>query len=196
MNEIIKKLTGLPVTALIFSLAFMGLVVFSYKIVYKTLFKGKKEIAFTKLLMASFLIGYIFILFFITIFRGEPSFSYATNFSLFSSYINAVQTLPDTANLWLLIFNIGMFLPIGFLLPFVSNRFNLPSITFMFALCATYIVEVIQYISGMGIFEVDDMFNNVLGAMIGFLISRIFLYKKPDTRTDTTVTTHSENLIT
>lgn len=65
--------------------------------------------------------------------------------------------------------NIAMFVPVGFLCAVIfANKKILPVILsgFAFSLC----IEICQLIFHKGSFELDDLFNNTLGAIIGFLL--------------------------
>lgn len=66
--------------------------------------------------------------------------------------------------------NIIAFTPMGFLLPFLFNRIKgvvkISIISFIISL----FFEVIQLITNLGSFDVDDMILNVLGAIIGFMV--------------------------
>lgn len=65
--------------------------------------------------------------------------------------------------------NIAMFVPVGFLCAVIfANKKILPVMLsgFAFSLC----IELCQLIFHKGSFELDDLFNNTLGAIIGFLL--------------------------
>lgn len=66
--------------------------------------------------------------------------------------------------------NLIAFMPYGFLLPIISphNRklINVSILTFIFSLT----VETLQLISKVGIFDVDDLFLNTLGGIIGYVL--------------------------
>lgn len=74
--------------------------------------------------------------------------------------------------------NIAAFVPFGFLLPFTTKKGKLPII--LFALLATLAIEITQ----LGLtsrvptysraFDVTDLITNMLGAWLGYLISRLF----------------------
>ena len=73
-----------------------------------------------------------------------------------------------------------VFIPFGFLLPLVLKKgknfllmfFN----TFLFVLG----IEVFQLFSAFGVFDVDDLFCNTLGTMIGYLLWRTLLGVKEE----------------
>ena len=61
--------------------------------------------------------------------------------------------------------NIAFFIPFGALLP--AKNWKTVLIT---AVMFSTVIEVIQYIGGFGLAELDDVICNTLGAMIGFWI--------------------------
>jgi glycopeptide antibiotics resistance protein len=78
--------------------------------------------------------------------------------------------------------NIGAFIPFGFLLPFTTKNGKLPII--LFALLATSAIEITQLVLSSRVptysraFDVTDLITNVLGAWLGYLLSRPFFNKK------------------
>ena len=85
----------------------------------------------------------------------------------FSSYYEAwaAQSFIGWRNILL---NIAMFIPFGALLPICWDRkLNLRKLLVIVALTSLSI-ETVQYISRTGLFEIDDLINNLLGALIGF----------------------------
>ncbi|HSN95451.1 MAG TPA: VanZ family protein [Anaerolineaceae bacterium] len=81
--------------------------------------------------------------------------------------------------------NIAAFIPFGFLLPFTTKRGKLPII--LFALLATLAIEVTQLVLTSRVptysraFDVTDLITNVLGAWLGYMLSRPFFIKKSTT---------------
>lgn len=65
--------------------------------------------------------------------------------------------------------NIVMFIPFGFL-GWIFTRFNDLRTLFFAFIQAITIVEGLQYFTRMGIFEVDDIILNTFGVYLGFLI--------------------------
>lgn len=73
--------------------------------------------------------------------------------------------------------NLVMLLPLGFLLPIMSEKFrNIRTASaagFVFSL----FIEFSQYYTGRGLFEVDDIIHNTVGACIG-CIMYVFIFEK------------------
>ena len=87
--------------------------------------------------------------------------------------------------LWSNIINIAAFIPVGLLIGMIVPRYKLlvASLAGMF-LSETF--ECFQLILHRGVFDVDDLFNNFLGALIGGLIAVVMIWvnKKHKPRTE------------
>ena len=72
---------------------------------------------------------------------------------------------------WQIILNILLFVPFGFMFPVIHPKLSKATITygFLFSLA----IEIMQYITGRGLADIDDLINNTLGAVIGYLIYRV-----------------------
>ena len=68
--------------------------------------------------------------------------------------------------------NIMLFIPWGFMMPFLFKQFEKPSWILTAAVLASFCIELVQGIFCLGLFEFDDIINNVLGALIGWGIYR------------------------
>ena len=98
-----------------------------------------------------------------------PFFSFS-GFNLVPSLIKALSG-ELTIGSWvktMLIGNIAMFLPLGFFLPFVTERVNRKNI-FVVSIAVPFIVELLQMIFGRS-FDVDDLICNFIGIVAGFFI--------------------------
>ncbi len=69
--------------------------------------------------------------------------------------------------------NIALFLPIGFILPYLINRVSRYADTMIIGFLATFSIEILQLVTKLGSFEADDIIANLLGTWLGLL-----LYKK------------------
>ena len=65
--------------------------------------------------------------------------------------------------------NILMFVPPGYLLPKIWKSCRKFGTTFWIMLISILAVEVLQYISGLGSMDVDDLILNLLGVIMGYL---------------------------
>ncbi|TSB45592.1 VanZ family protein [Alkalicoccobacillus porphyridii] len=169
-----------------FILALFALIILStlfligYFFIYRKLMNGKKQISFMKLIIFSMFIGYVLMVLGVTILqRGGSYYPGLVNLSLFSSYREAWLQF-DVRNWQFVILNIVMFVPFGMLFPFLQPRFQKALWTIGAAFLFTLLIETFQFFTGLGIFELDDLFNNVLGAIIGygFIMSILSLLEK------------------
>lgn len=152
-------LTGVFILAI-----FLGI---GYFFIYKKLLKGKKSLNKKKLFMWTLFIGYIFMVIGVT-FIGRGARQYGdSNLHFLSTYREAWNSLSSVA--WRqLILNVVMLLPLGILLPLLNKRFQKLSWTFLAAFLLTITIEIMQLLTGYGVFDIDDIFNNMLGAIIGY----------------------------
>ena len=65
--------------------------------------------------------------------------------------------------------NVIGFLPWGFILPIIFRRMDRAFLIFLSGFLLSLIVEVIQLISKVGCFDVDDLILNSLGAVLGYV---------------------------
>ena len=72
-----------------------------------------------------------------------------------------------------LILNIFMFVPLGFMLPLVFQSFRTFWKTYLAGFLFTLLIEVSQILFQRGVFELDDILNNLLGAIIGYGFYRL-----------------------
>lgn len=71
--------------------------------------------------------------------------------------------------------NILAFMPIGFLLPFLYSKLkflNVLIIGFVMSLG----IEVCQYITYLGTFDVDDLLLNTIGVVLGYVFNKFSIY--------------------
>lgn len=75
--------------------------------------------------------------------------------------------------------NLALFLPLGFLLPLVSNRFQLLKRVLLMALCISVSIEAIQFllrfVGNPRAVDIDDVILNTLGACLGFALYKTFV---------------------
>lgn len=69
-----------------------------------------------------------------------------------------------------IILNILLFIPLGVLLPVISDWFKKLWKVVLIGFLFSCFIEAMQYITGRGLTEIDDVINNTLGAFLGFLI--------------------------
>lgn len=180
-SEIISMIRSNLSLGLFVFLGFILLFSFGYFIVYKKFLKGSKKIKLKSIFFPSLLLIYMFMVVAATLLDRGAIGVRQVNLHIFSSY-------REAWNQWSLrgwqyqILNILMFMPFGFLLPIVSNKFRSFKKIFMASLGFTLFIETIQLLTARGVFELDDIFNNLLGGILGYSIIKglYYLFKKKD----------------
>lgn len=73
------------------------------------------------------------------------------------------------------VMNIAMFYPLGCVYAcFNKNKKTKPWMFFLFAFLFSVVIETVQYAFYLGVSETDDVINNTLGAVLGYLITYLF----------------------
>lgn len=75
--------------------------------------------------------------------------------------------------------NIIPFIPFGFLLPVTYKKFSSMIGVFFIGLASILLIEIFQFFTKLGSFDVDDIMLNMIGIVCGYLmflvINRIFV---------------------
>lgn len=163
----------------VMTLGYLGYVLFSYG-KRKKVFDGKKEAV--KLLFAV----YLFCVVSVTLFPIYIHLDTAPSWEKVRVNLIPFQFLKDFSALIRydafyvgiavknIAGNILMFMPLGLLAPFVSQRFQSVKSIGILSFCISFCIECIQAIQmyfgiGLRITDVDDLILNVCGGFIGYL---------------------------
>lgn len=104
-----------------------------------------------------------------TLYGRTPREEFAFRFQLFGSYIEVFQD-NNVELLLQIVMNVVMFVPLGIFLPCCFQIFEKNWLLFLMAVLCSGSIEFIQGITRIGMFELDDLLGNVVGAEIGFFI--------------------------
>ena len=107
------------------------------------------------------LIAYVAVFFSVAVFFRESSDKCTIRLDLFNDILNSS---PDDYRD--LILNIVCFIPLGVLVGLLFKRYRLAK-TLLVGLLVSLTIEFSQLIWHRGVFDVNDLFNNALGALIG-----------------------------
>jgi glycopeptide antibiotics resistance protein len=77
--------------------------------------------------------------------------------------------LFDSSNIMNYILNIIMFMPLGFLLPLIWEKFRNPIKVFLVGLCFSLAIEICQLFNHRAT-DIDDLTMNSLGALLGYFV--------------------------
>ncbi len=121
-----------------------------------------------KLTYVIFLI-YLVLLSWIILFKLNVSFSYMGKRSInFIPYIEPLIS-NDKINFGEIILNVLIFIPLGLYAGVLYKSWSVGKKIFLFFL-TSLVFEVIQFIFGIGTFDITDLINNTLGGVIGLMI--------------------------
>lgn len=109
---------------------------------------------------------YIFFIFYITVISRESSNENFIKTELAWGYKTISDIYANSENLW----NILLFVPIGCLGGLATTKYSLIKAVLL-GLFVSESIECIQLIWKKGVFDVDDLMNNTIGALIGGLIA-------------------------
>ena len=122
------------------------------------------------------LLGYV--LFFSSGFGREDHAEYRYNLTLFQEIgrYYGVGIRTGSWNLFLLnvVGNICVFIPLGMFLPKLFARCRNLFFVIVLSLELSLVVEVVQLMTRVGSFDVDDLLLNTIGGTLGYLIYKIF----------------------
>lgn len=110
---------------------------------------------------------YMLFLMIFTVFIRLPNNEYSAYLVPFWSYVELIHT-HNTELLFEIIGNILIFIPFGFLLPICGIKGKKELwVTILTGFIFSLSLEILQFITKLGTFEFDDIFNNLLGVIIG-----------------------------
>ena len=146
-------------------LAAAGLMVAFF--IHKKKYNGERKFPWGKVFLWLMFLGYLLIVIYATMLRWSGFFHREWNFHLFRAWREAWNnySVKNWANVLL---NVAMFGPLGFLLPLLGKKFRKWYVTIPAGFATSLAIELFQLAFGRGICDVDDLFCNTLGAVIGY----------------------------
>lgn len=164
--DLLKSYLLLGITIIMFA----GIIFFiGYYLIYRKIINGKKIIGKKRLFLHAVMICYIVIIIGAVFLSRSAGIYGDINLHIFSSYKEAYHNMKESL-FRNIILNILLFVPMGFLLPFYSDKLKRIYKVVPIGFFVTLFIEIIQYVLKLGIFEIDDIFNNTLGTLIGYCI--------------------------
>lgn len=145
-----------------------------------------------------FFVIYLIYVVYIVFYSRQGYYMRGINLRLFSSYIEAWHMYNNhdmyNSNWVSLIANILLFIPFGFFLPLIFRLFRKLWLSCSAGIILSLLIEIIQYVTKHGISDIDDIFNNIIGTIIGyglfslcFLVSNTIKHHLKKTRRDVTL---------
>ena len=137
----------------------------------------KKMRMFGKILFILYLVVTLYAMFFSeSLDRTMVSDEYRYNLVLFKEINRFVSNIGNIRfNIILLnvVGNVVAFIPLGFLLPVITNRKLVWWSTILIAAGASALIEVMQYVTKLGTCDIDDFILNTIGGILGYVFYRI-----------------------
>lgn len=134
---------------------------FAYKIYENNVKKIYKTISMYALIV------YLFAVIYITILSREPGSRIGTDFRLFGTFVN------DSLSMSYVVENLLMMMPLGILLPIQFDRLRRGVWQVLIALIFSCSIELCQYFTECGYFQVDDIWLNVAGCFVMSILFNI-----------------------
>jgi glycopeptide antibiotics resistance protein len=133
-----------------------------------------KAAGYIRAVMTALFILYLLLLVYLTLLSdhyNRRSFFRSINFVPFRTITNYLGAkINNDIIVTNLLGNIAAFVPMGFLVPFISKRVNKFYRVFLIAAGASMVIEVLQYVLAAGAADVDDLILNSAGGLLGYLI--------------------------
>lgn len=145
----------------------LALTIFVSYMIYKKAFHGQRSMSKTQVIVLFLLCCWLLLVLALTTLSRGANFTGSFNIDFFSAYVNAWNKW-SISELQLIIFNMLMFTPFGFLLPLFWKKAEKFKITFFVSIGLTICIEIVQLLTGTGIFELDDLFHNCIGSLFGY----------------------------
>ena len=86
----------------------------------------------------------------------------------FWEFANVIKGIRRSFFIGQILGNLVMLMPLGFMLPIIS-KVSLKQVL-LISLCFSVGIELTQFITGRGLMEFDDVFNNTVGAVLGYKV--------------------------
>lgn len=135
--------------------------------VHRKKYAGERKFPLGKAMLWLVLVGYLTVVAYATLIRWNDGGG-AYNLHLFRAWREAWNnySAKNWANVLL---NVAMFLPLGVLLPLLGKKFRKGYLAIPAGFGLSLAIELVQLVTGRGLFDVDDLFCNTLGGLIGYL---------------------------
>ena len=126
------------------------------------------------------LLGYV--VFFSSGFGREEQAEYRYNLTLFQEigryYGVGIRTGSWTLFRLNVLGNVFVFIPFGVFLPALFEKCQKLITVIWFSFELSFLVELIQLVTKVGSFDVDDLLLNTIGGMLGYFVYKIFIRRK------------------
>ena len=120
-----------------------------------------------KIILISIITIYITFVLYMTLLNRSMGNAIDYNLDLFWSYKDMLR-VPGNYYFKEIVLNIALFVPFGFLLPMLFEKLDSIKLIVLLSFIFSLFIETSQLVFKVGLFELDDLFDNTLGAVIGY----------------------------
>lgn len=117
---------------------------------------------------------YIFAVLWITLIDRESG-NRRANLVPFWELANIIKGVERSFYIGQIFGNLVMLMPLGFMLPII-RKVSLKQML-LISFCFSAGIELTQFITGRGLMEFDDVFNNTVGAVLGYKVYNVLREK-------------------
>jgi len=126
-------------------------------------------------------LAYIFVVLYVTLI-SRSVYIFSIELDPIASYRRAANTQPHLAAIEIrnIILNVAMFMPLGIFLPLLCAKLRKFYIALPIAFLASLAIEIAQLATRRGVFSIEDILHNTLGAALGLglLLAASKIFKK------------------
>lgn len=131
-----------------------------------------KPFRWKKHILGALFCGYIAFILYAAIARDPVRGGQNVNLHLFRALYEAWNSFSTKS--WLnIVISIVTYVPFGMLIPYLGRIFKKWYVVLPAGLSVSLVTELIQYFTGRGIFDVDDILENGLGIAIGYSLAML-----------------------
>lgn len=167
IRYVLYELNSILILLLLAGILAAAVITISY-LIFKKKHKGEKQFPWGKIILSLMLVGYLFIVISATILRKAGSFRREYNLHLFRAWLEAWNNF-SVKNWGNVLLNVALFAPLGVLLPLLWKKCRKWYVTIPIGFGTSLAIELVQLAISRGICDVDDLFANTLGAVLGFM---------------------------
>lgn len=173
MNEFAQFIFDRFQSGLVLILLAVPLLAVCLTTVHLILKRKNMRIAWKKLLLWGVLAMYLLFLVYATLLRGMGGYR-SINLHLLRAWREAWNNY--SVKNWLnVLLNVAMFVPLGFLLPLISGKLRKWYLPIGIGFCLSFAIELFQLWRGTGVCDIDDLFANTLGTVIGYAVIMLLI---------------------
>ena len=130
----------------------------------------------------AYLLLLVYAVFFSSGFGREEHADYRYNLTLFQEigryYGVGIRTGSWRLFWWNVVGNVCVFVPFGTFVPALFAKYQKLFSVLLLTLELSFVVEVIQLVTKIGSFDVDDLLLNTIGGIVGYFLFKILAGKK------------------